>query len=159
MGIGLHALRDLVERLSSDRAAWHHLVRFEPDKRCYVRLRGDESVDVWLLMWSGGQTTSLHDHGASEAAFTVISGCLEEIRSDSAGRVGSATISAGATLTVPRGDIHDVRHRSSGGDEVAVSIHAYSPPLRQMTFYEWQGSALVATRIVDRSDHEFEESL
>lgn len=89
-------------------------------------------VDVWLLSWLPGQATDLHDHGPSAAAFMVVRGELAEVRVDADGRWSRHRREAGPVTSVPPGLVHDVHGAGSGP---AVSIHAYSPPLRRMTFY------------------------
>jgi hypothetical protein len=50
--------------------------------RWFVRLHGDDEVDVWLISWVPGHRTELHDHGGSLGAATLLSGSLDEFRWD-----------------------------------------------------------------------------
>lgn len=127
-------LLQLVTRVAADPASWQDLVQFpDGDERWWTQLYGSADLDIWLLSWLPGQTTELHDHGGSSAAFTVVSGRLREVRLDRRGHRIVKTRRAGATTVVPPRIIHDVNGAGSGP---AVSIHAYSPPLRTMNFYE-----------------------
>ena len=56
---------------------------------------------------------------------------------------------------VPPGAVHDV---SNPHLAPAVSIHAYSPPLSQMTFYRQSAAGLVATRTEHTNGPEREEA-
>jgi hypothetical protein len=78
----------------------------------------------------------LHDHGGSSGSFTVVNGTLAE--AVVSGRDTHKTIhdhlrSAGDTSAFGAHYVHDVRNL---GDGPAVSVHAYSPPLTTMTFYD-----------------------
>jgi mannose-6-phosphate isomerase-like protein (cupin superfamily) len=127
-------LASLVADYAANPAQWQPLVRFGADERWWLRLHGDDAVDVWLLTWVTDTSTDLHDHGDSAGAFTIVSGELEEVRPDSAnGSLVVTTLHAGDVRGVEPGVVHDVRSPSLAP---AVSIHAYSPPLREMTFYE-----------------------
>jgi hypothetical protein len=65
-------------------------------------------------------------------AFTVIRGELNEVRIDPYGQATSHSRPAGTATSLAPGVIHDV---SGAGIHAAVSIHAYSPPLREMNYY------------------------
>ncbi|MBV9484645.1 MAG: cysteine dioxygenase family protein [Frankiaceae bacterium] len=126
-------LETLVSELAEEPAKWQARIRFGTEQRWWTRLFGDDTVDVWLLTWVQDTGTDLHDHGESVGAFTVISGELEEVRPDGNGGLRATPVSPGEVCRIERGDVHDVRSPSR---KPAVSIHAYSPPLREMTFYE-----------------------
>ena len=118
-----------VQRLTSSPAEWVARVRLDPEGRWYERIHMTDDFEVWLISWLPGQSTGFHDHGVSAGAFGVVWGELDE----------SVATRRGAT---PRGQpgwpqadvrsfgpryVHDVQNSSTGS--VAVSVHAYSPPL------------------------------
>jgi mannose-6-phosphate isomerase-like protein (cupin superfamily) len=139
-------LATLVSDLADNPQDWQAKIRFGTEQRWWTRLRGDGVVDIWLLTWVTDTGTDLHDHGESAGAFTVISGELEEVRPDGqTGELRTTRLVAGDVRTVERGAVHDVRSPSR---RPAVSIHAYSPPLREMTFYEQRDSGPAPTRTV-----------
>jgi mannose-6-phosphate isomerase-like protein (cupin superfamily) len=145
---------DQLTQLIGDVAAtdsWRKHVRYNATERWWTRLGHDDYADVWLLSWLSGQATDLHDHGDSAAAFTVVSGALDEIRADAGGRLRRSTVAAGGSLYVAPGTVHDVRnpHRRP-----AISIHAYSPPLRAMTFYRPTTGGLRAVATVPTREPE-----
>jgi mannose-6-phosphate isomerase-like protein (cupin superfamily) len=124
----------LVSELADRPADWQSQVRFGSSDRWWTRLRGDDTVDIWLLTWVTDTGTDLHDHGESAGAFTVVSGTLEEVRPDGPnGELVVTPLQAGDVRAIGRGVVHDVRSPSLAP---TISIHAYSPPLREMTFYE-----------------------
>jgi mannose-6-phosphate isomerase-like protein (cupin superfamily) len=143
-------LVSITQDLASDEGTWRPLVRFREEGRWWTRLHGDDALDVWLLTWLADQSTDLHDHGASAAAFTVIEGTLSEVRV--AGLTERASVApAGCTVTVEPGVVHDVRNPTG---RPAISIHAYSPPLRQMTYYRQESSGRLAVDQVVRRELE-----
>lgn len=114
-----------------------------PEKaRWYTRLRADEELDVWLISWTPGETTELHDHGGSLGALTVLSGALHEFRWAGDG-LRHRRLTAGDQAAFPLGWVHDVTWAPSVVPEPAVapppaptlSVHAYSPPLTAMSYY------------------------
>lgn len=121
-----------------------HLVRGLPQhERWYTRLDGDDELDVWLISWVPDRSTELHDHGGSLGALTVVSGALTESRWDGA-VLRRRRLASGDQAAFPLGWVHDmVRAPVSGaGLDVAgavaptLSVHAYSPPLTAMSYYQ-----------------------
>jgi predicted metal-dependent enzyme (double-stranded beta helix superfamily) len=129
----LAELSALVRHYSREQHRWQPLVQYSPDRRWWTRLYGDDHADVWLLSWLQDQNTELHDHGDSAAAFTVVRGELTETRSTREGTLLDSAIRRNELRWMAPGVIHDVRNTRP---QPAVSIHAYSPPLTAMTFYE-----------------------
>jgi quercetin dioxygenase-like cupin family protein len=123
----------LVRSIADDPITWEPIVKL-PDgsDRWWTRLYTGRRFDLWLLSWLPGGGTDLHDHGPSAAAFSVVRGALSEVRVDRQGRSHTYLRRAGSATALVPGVIHDV---NGAGDGPAVSIHAYSPPLRRMTFY------------------------
>ncbi|BEP14519.1 hypothetical protein acdb102_28300 [Acidothermaceae bacterium B102] len=132
-------LVDLVRYYAEAPDLWRPQLRFNAQSRWWKRLSTDDDADVWLLTWMRDQTTELHDHGDSTAAFTVVQGALEEVRVDPAGTLSATELRPGRTQWVAPGIVHDVRNVAV---LPAVSIHAYSPPLTQMTYYRQVAAGL-----------------
>ena len=115
------------------------------DDRWFARLHGDDEVDVWLISWVPGHRTELHDHGGSLGALTLLSGSLDEFRWDG-DRLRCKRLVAGDQAAFPLGWVHDVVWAPTGPPSSAVSVsgpprpslsvHAYSPPLTVMSYYE-----------------------
>ena len=111
-------------------------VQYDAENRWHQRLYRDSHFDIWLISWLPSQSTQLHDHGGSSGAFAVLSGDLDEaIYQDVRGRgvLQEHRRSAGEAFGFGPKHIHDVRNLSS---EPAVSVHAYSPPLSSMNFFD-----------------------
>ena len=113
-------------------------VDFDPEERWHQRIYRDRRVDVWLISWLPSQGTQLHDHGGSSGSFTVLTGHLTEAVLGG-GRLHDRTRSAGESVGFGPHYVHDVRNLS---DAPAVSVHAYSPPLTTMTYYDLDAGRL-----------------
>lgn len=163
-------LGNLVKFLSNERRAEiDEIIKLCPDRAKYVdrpaiKLYDGEqgrSPDIWLLGWRDipeeqeAEQTSIHDHVDSEAAFHVFRGGINEtVFAINKGEYGENNSSLnfqlsergfqeGSTATIGAPYIHIV----SGipNQELAVTIHAYYPPLEEMNFYEIKGDKLIKT--------------
>ncbi|WP_197376703.1 cysteine dioxygenase [Mycolicibacterium baixiangningiae] len=110
------------------------------DDRWYTRLHGDDELDIWLISWVPDRSTELHDHGGSLGALTVVSGSLAETRWDGEG-LRRRELAAGDQAAFPLGWVHDVVWAPDAalGSTLTgptLSVHAYSPPLTAMSYYE-----------------------
>jgi hypothetical protein len=107
------------------------------DERWFTRLHGDDELDVWLISWVPDRSTELHDHGGSLGALTVVSGSLAETRWDGDG-LRRRRLDAGDQAAFPLGWVHDVVWAPEPAHVVGptLSVHAYSPPLTAMSYYE-----------------------
>jgi predicted metal-dependent enzyme (double-stranded beta helix superfamily) len=129
----LDQLDALVAELVADTAYWQPLLHDSDRDRWWVRLHTDDNVDLWLIVWGPGSGTDLHDHGDSDAAFAVASGELAEVQLGPDGELVRTTLAADASRRVAAHVVHDVNGSAPGR---SVSVHAYSPPLTQMTYYD-----------------------
>jgi predicted metal-dependent enzyme (double-stranded beta helix superfamily) len=140
-----------VRRLTSSPAEWVARVRLDPEGRWYEQIRVDDALELWLISWLPGQSTGFHDHGGANGAFGVVWGALDE-HVVARGVVSSAAtpVPAGKVRSFGPRHVHDVRNSSAGS--VAVSVHAYSPPLSAMTRYDLTPGGLVAIRTEGADD-------
>jgi predicted metal-dependent enzyme (double-stranded beta helix superfamily) len=132
-------------------------VRLDPEGRWYEQIRVDDSCELWLISWLPGQSTGFHDHGGANGAFGVVWGELDEhmVARGPVGPVGSVgsairAVPAGQVRSFGAHHVHDVRNSATGS--VAVSVHAYSPPLSAMTRYELTPGGLVPFRTEGADD-------
>jgi Cysteine dioxygenase type I len=142
----LHATDQAADQVLSGRC--DHLLPkggIPESKRWFTRIHGDDELDVWLISWVPGHPTELHDHGGSLGALTVVSGSLNEFRWDGRG-LRRRRLDAGDQAGFPLGWVHDVvwapRPVPDRGTaavlpvQPTLSVHAYSPPLTAMSYYE-----------------------
>ncbi len=142
--LGARQLAEVVRRLAAHPADWLDRVRLNPEGRWYERIQLDDSHEVWVISWLPGQSTGFHDHGGSAGAFAVVWGSLMERRvvgASTTGQVLAKPVAAGALRAFGPRYIHDVCN--SAASAVAVSVHAYSPPLPEMTRYDLTPGGLV----------------
>jgi predicted metal-dependent enzyme (double-stranded beta helix superfamily) len=142
--LGARQLADVVRRLAASPSEWLMRVRLNPEGRWYERIHLDDSHEVWVISWLPGQATGFHDHGGSAGAFEVVWGSLTERRvvgGVTTGQVLGKVVEAGEARAFGPRYIHDVRNSATSA--VAVSMHAYSPPLPQMTRYDLTPGGLV----------------
>jgi predicted metal-dependent enzyme (double-stranded beta helix superfamily) len=128
-------LRSVVGALSADHGRWQHLVRHDPEQRVFEQLFGDDHLSLWLVCWMHGHDTGFHDHDVSQGAVTVVSGEVTESRLLLGAPPRARRYRAGETFDFTASDIHRVEH---AGQAAAVTLHAYSPPLRGMGSYAWE---------------------
>ena len=140
--ITLHQLSEIVSDWAQHPQQWIAQLQCLATERWSGLLHLDDSYDVWLLSWPVQTGTQLHDHGQSAGAFQVVSGTLEEISFRR--RIRRRQLHPGTRVAFPAGAVHDVRNAGDGIGSHAVSIHAYSPPLTSMTYFEQHGSGLTA---------------
>lgn len=140
-----------VRRLTATPAQWVTRVRLDPEGRWYERIAADGEYEVWLISWLPGQSTGFHDHGGSAGAFGVVWGTLDEcVLPRAATRTLVNQVSAGEVRAFGPRYVHDVRNSAVGS--VAVSVHAYSPPLSMMTRYNLTPAGLAVAGTEGASD-------
>lgn len=134
----------VVRSLAAEPSVWSSPLVFDPTQRWSRLVQANETYDVWVLTWLPGQGTDLHDHGGSAAAFTVLRGSLVEARPNSRGRLVSEVLPMGFTRWVAPFAVHQVVNVEARTP--AISVHAYSPPLRTMTTYGTRHGRVVPQR-------------
>lgn len=122
-------LADIAAGIAAAPEAWRHLVRHDPDGRQPVRLVATEAYEVWVIGWTPGQGVRPHDHGGSSAAVVVTDGELLEVDL----LANRRRLQPGNVLRLGPGIVHDVVNHSNAP---ATSVHVYSPPLTEMTYYD-----------------------
>jgi hypothetical protein len=108
------------------------------NQRWFTRLRSDDELDVWLISWVPGEATELHDHCGSLGAMTLLSGALHEYRW-AGDALRHRRLTAGVQAAFPLGWVHDVTWAPTESMPSAgptLSVHAYSPPLTAMSYYD-----------------------
>lgn len=118
-------------------AGRYPFIEYDEHERWHQRIYRDPRVDLWLISWLPSQGTQLHDHGGSSGAFAVVEGVLDEAsyqrRGVQPGGLTDRRRSTGQTSTFGAHYVHDVRNLA---ELPAVSVHAYSPPLTLMNYYD-----------------------
>jgi predicted metal-dependent enzyme (double-stranded beta helix superfamily) len=143
-------LVELVQSLARQEHLWRPLVHHDPEARRYASLYVDEHVGIWVISWMPGHDTGLHDHDGSQGAVAVVEG---EIRSDQptwGSGPRSVDVPAGSAFGFDGAELHRMVDATDGP---AVTIHAYSPPLRSMGMYREDDDGAVRRRAVGWDEH------
>ena len=111
---------------------WRHLVTTDGEERDYETIWSDSFVNAWVICWPDDSDTGFHDHDDSAAGIVVVEGDVIEERLALSGPPLARRFAAGQAFHIPPVAIHRVRH---GGGTPALTVHAYSPPLRRQGVY------------------------
>ncbi|HWC85373.1 MAG TPA: cysteine dioxygenase family protein [Solirubrobacteraceae bacterium] len=125
-------LEAFVAELAAPPGRWRDVVEQAGRPRAYELIWSDDEVNAWVICWREDGDTGWHDHDESAGGIAVVSGRVREERFLLGAEPRVRCLGPGQTFTVPATAIHRVRH---DGGEPAVTIHAYSPPLRRMGAY------------------------
>jgi quercetin dioxygenase-like cupin family protein len=155
MSFSAFELNDFVSELAASPELWRHLVRHSAHDRLYQQIWDERDVNAWLICWSDAQDTGFHDHDDSAAAIIGIEGEVVEERMRLDGPPQAHVLDEGSAVFVPASAIHRIRH---AGGPPAVTIHAYSPPLRRTGAYR-VGPAGELERISQSFEHELRAEL
>ncbi|MBI1191374.1 MAG: hypothetical protein GC200_11925 [Tepidisphaera sp.] len=104
-------------------------------------IRATQWYELLALCWHSGDRTPIHDHRGVSCAFRVVEGTGTEIRFRN---TPSGLICPTTTVEMPPGyvcaandaDIHEVANMQAPGQDL-ITLHIYSPPIRQMTTYDF----------------------
>jgi len=141
-------LEALVGELAGDPERWLGDIAFGEGLRHFSSLYRDDYVDVWLMCWRSVDDTGWHDHDVSSGAVRVVRGAICESMPRIGGDPVRRVVPAGGSFSFGPDHIH----RLSGGDEQAVSIHAYSPPLWRLGQYSIAGDGVMRRLSVSYAD-------
>jgi hypothetical protein len=151
MSLNSTELRDFAARLADEPERWAHLVDTDSGERVYELIWDDEDVNAWVIVWNEDSDTGFHDHDVSAAGIAVIDGMVREDRLSLSGLPRVRVFGARETFTVEPTAIHRVLH---AGGKPAVTVHAYSPPLRRTGAYRVDDDG-----VLERESQSFELEL
>ena len=149
--LGEPELESVVAAVAVDRGLWADLVGPEPPAvRRRIRLHRADNYEVLLIVWSPLEPSDWHDHGGASGGYAVVGGGLyERFRSDNGSDVESRLLWTGSRGAFGPDHLHDMVPAGAG---TAVSVHAYSPPLAALTYYERTGLGFVVREVVPEED-------
>ena len=122
----------LAAALADSPEHWRGLVHDAGEARVYETIWSDEHVNAWVIRWSARSDTGFHDHDVSASGIVVVEGAVVEERLALGGPAVVRRFSAGQSFHLSASAIHRVRHDAAAP---ALTIHAYSPPLRRQGVY------------------------
>lgn len=121
---------------------WCDLATPGDGERSYQLAFRDDEVEIWFISWPQDTRIEMHDHDGSSGALAVLDGSLMETRAVPGG-VHRRVLGTGNCASFPPGYIHDVSNQLP---VPAVSVHAYSPPIEQVTYYAVEDGIPVPVR-------------
>ena len=151
MSLNAIELRAFATQLADEPERWAHILDAGDGERVYELIWDDEDVNAWVIVWNEDSDTGFHDHDVSAAGIAVIDGMVREDRLSLGGLPRVRVFGAGEAFTVEPTAIHRVLHAGGGP---AVTIHAYSPPLRRMGAYHVDEDG-----VLERQSQSFEYEL
>jgi len=128
----MQAMRDYTS-LEQDWAAYAHADRSRNYTRNFVD-HGNGKANLLILVWSPGKGSLVHDHAGAHCIMKMLKGSLEETQYEmpsAAGvplKVTKDVVYQTDEVTYISDDIalHKIQNKSK--DQVAVSLHLYTPP-------------------------------
>ena len=118
------------------------LVEYSDDGYTRKVLYVDENIEVILIGWEIGQSSTIHDHPSNGCIYRILGGEMVEYRYNSKLNVESTTkLNVESTTKLKKGDIGNMMdnryyHKMSNESDVrASSLHIYSPPNYKMNIY------------------------
>jgi hypothetical protein len=90
-----------------------------------------EHSEAWLNTWWDARDTGFHDHGGSSVGVHVLEGRVRNEALVVGARPRASVYAAGESFSFPGAGIHRMEH-----DAGAVTVHVYSPPIREIGHYE-----------------------
>jgi hypothetical protein len=105
--------------------------------RVFYKFFENENITVWAIEWEDNGT-EIHDHLDSQVGIHVLRGNITEEHFEPPSAFSSPRVlSEGKSVGL---DGTPYVHRISGTK--GISIHIYSPPLKEMTYYEIENAEL-----------------
>ena len=107
----------------------------------------NEWFELLCICWRSGQRSPIHNHAGSTCGLRIIEGvCTETVfELTDCGQykpVSSSDCSANEVCSTQDEEVHQVSNLQAEGKDL-VTLHIYSPPLRQMDTYSLMGATEV----------------
>jgi hypothetical protein len=135
-------LESVVRAVAARPELFEDLVVDDVTNRWWLLLYKSDNYEVRILSWERDQSSDWHDHGGSSGAFAFTAGTvIEYYRASNQVDIETVRYSAGDHGSFDPAHVHDMLYEAG---RPAVSVHAYSPPLKGLTFYERTALGFVA---------------
>lgn len=134
----LSTLSGLLGDLDISRDDLGSSVRFDDDQYARNKISETEWYEMVCLCWKPGQGTPIHNHRHSSCAFLIVEGIADEtlFALDAEGKLNGESdfskLERGRIGASWDADIHQMGNQT---DQDLISLHIYSPPLKQMMVY------------------------
>lgn len=101
------------------------------DHRRWALVEETSTYQAWMIAWPAGTGLELHDHDESAAGVYMVAGRLQERFLGIDGRLHPRVWTPGSTYELAADHVHEV---VNAGEHEAISVHVYSPRLRDVRF-------------------------
>ncbi len=124
----------IAEAVAARPSLWEQDLEQTTAERTYTDVFTNEHLGVWAISWmADGHDTGFHDHDRSSGGVHVVRGCIRHEHLRMGRRPTGTAVEAGGSFCFDDTFIHRMRPEPGAGP--TVTIHAYSPPLRQTGQY------------------------
>ncbi|KAI5804428.1 RmlC-like cupin domain-containing protein [Geopyxis carbonaria] len=134
--VDVNILMEVMSRYTSNEREWSGFA-FKDLSRNYTRNfvdHGNGNANLLLLVWSPGKGSLIHDHAGAHCIMKILKGSLKETQyempTSAAGplTITKSTVYGHDEVTYISDDIGLHKIENADKDEVAVSLHLYTPP-------------------------------
>jgi predicted metal-dependent enzyme (double-stranded beta helix superfamily) len=98
-------------------------LNFSDEKYVKTRVCTNDKFEIYIICWSPGQSSPIHDHAKNGCIMKVLSGSLKETRYDP--ETTHRHLKKGYSSYIHNSLGY---HKIENGKERSVSLHVYSPP-------------------------------
>lgn len=153
-------IQNLMSRMRFNPLEWRRYATVQHTKYTRNLVGHSENFTALLLVWNRNQISPIHDHDGSSGWVKVLFGTLQETQyRHKNGNEGPLVQS-----TLANANVDDVCYindsigyhsvQNTHGDDVAVSLHLYSPPLTKCCLYEMDGTKKFASLLAAYAPYE-----
>jgi cysteine dioxygenase len=148
--VALCDLKGLLADLHIEESDLAELMCFDPGHYMRNRILRTDSYEVLVLCFAAGQRTPIHDHAGSACGVKVLEGTASETifqRTEDGWLFPTETrqLLPGGVVGSFDSDTHQLSNLQSGGQRL-VTLHVYSPPLREVGNYSLTSNEVVLVR-------------
>ncbi|MCL9782907.1 cysteine dioxygenase family protein [Vibrio sp. S4M6] len=142
--LSLSTIRFVLDNLYLSEHEIQELAEFKQNSYCRKRLFKNEHCEVLMLSWLNGQRSKIHDHLGTACGVKVLSGQATETVFERAPNqhifaTQSHVYEEGSVTASMDEDIHQISNLQDNNQPL-VTIHIYSPPLKQFRFYKLESA-------------------
>ncbi|KKD59558.1 hypothetical protein RN22_15375 [Grimontia sp. AD028] len=153
--LSLASIRFVLENLNLGDEQIKAMSSFTAESYCRKRLFKNECCEILILSWLNGQRSKIHDHKHTSCGVRVLSGEATETTFDIAANghvyaTQSSLFSTGCVTASKDEDIHQISNLQCD-DKPLVTLHIYSPPLKQFNIYNLENGKVTALDMVEDS--------
>lgn len=112
---------------------WKKFIKTSTKKYTKNKIFSDRDIEVYIISWLPGQKSPIHNHSKNGCILKILSGNLtESVYTDSSPLIKTSVLNKN-NIGFMRDDLglHSI---SNEGNNIAISLHIYSPPNHKTKF-------------------------